>query len=90
MLVHYEKSVVTGILKEEGGNTRTFREEILHRRSQNPILMAMRRNSGIARCQRVEVSTAPAWNQWIDEPEFRQKADIPRTGGPAEYDYDGL
>ena len=89
MRIYYDRSVVTGHAGEDGGG-RVISEEIIHRREQNPILLAVKRNNALAGCGRISAETVPAFSQWVDEAPHRTKADIPRQEGRDEYEYEGF
>jgi len=88
MLIHYERTLVTGTRKDEEKSV-TVREELLHRRSQDPLLMACRRNGELARCQRFTLQTTECFNRWVDEEPARKKSDIP-VQHVREWEYDDV
>ena len=89
MRIYYDKSIVTGHAGEDGGG-RVISEEIIHRREQNPILLAVRRNNALAACNRISAETVAGFNVWVDELPYRCRADIPKQEGRAEYEYEGF
>ena len=53
--------------------------EILHRRGEDPIVMACRRDGMLAKCDRISVETQEAFvEQRIGLPVHRDKKDIPK------------
>ena len=81
MTEHWERTVVTG----RGPEDRYAVETVLHRRGEDVLQMAMRRNPGMAGCDRIEMQTVEAFVQECRETEERRrKADIPRSGDKAE------
>lgn len=83
MLRHYERTVVSGYT-EKG---KRVREEVLHLRGQDPIRIAMRRNSALAKCGRLTVETEEAFVRQIDEEPWRSRSDIPQRGGGFDLDW---
>lgn len=79
---YWEKSMVTG--QGEGG---AVSEEVLHLRSQDPIVMAVRRNNALARCGRIRVETAEAFMEMIKD-DYRT-GEIERNRSTHEWDWIG-
>lgn len=75
MTEHWERTVVTG----RGPEDRYAVETVLHRRGEDVLQMAMRRNPGLAGCDRIEMQTVEAFVQECLEAEEQRKKDyIPR------------
>lgn len=79
MTEYWEKSRVTGYAGEE-----VITETVLHRRGEDPIVMACRRNLELAGCGRIETQTEEAFMQNRKDHERRTREDIPRGGIQAE------
>ena len=73
MTEHRERSVVLG-----SGEHAQAREIVLHRRGEDVMRMAMRRNPELAACSTVVISTEEAFVMDRAEEERRMPADIPR------------
>lgn len=73
MTEHWERTVVTG----HGPEDRYAVETVLHRRGEDVLQMAMRRNPGLAGCNRIEMQTVEAFVQECREAEERRR-NIPR------------
>lgn len=81
MTEHWERTVVTG----HGPEDRYAVETVLHRRGEDVMQMAMRRNPGMAGCNRIEMQTVEAFVQECREAEERRrKDDIPRDSRQGE------
>ena len=79
MREHWERSTVTGT---EEGDGKTFSEEILHRRGEDPMVLAFRRNLRLKGCSRIKVETNAAFLMERKPPEgHRKRADIPKDSG---------
>lgn len=87
MYLHYEKSLVVGHLKQDGGGTKEIREEILCRSTQDPLLLAMRRNNELAACDTVTVQLIDRFSRYVDEDEYRDRGMIPFLGGSRDFDW---
>jgi len=73
---YWETSIVTGI--KSGDDGWTAREEFLHRRGEDPLRMACRRNNRMAGCERFFIQTFAAFIETRGgTEETRHKADIP-------------
>ena len=79
MTEYWEKSVVTGYAGEG-----VITETVLHRRGEDPIVMACRRNLELAGCGRIETQTEEAFMQIRKEEARRTAEDIPHGGRPGE------
>ena len=83
---HWERSTVTGTGTEDG---REFSEEILHRRGEDPMVLAFRRNLRLAGCSRIGVETTEAFQMERKRPEgHRKRADIPKDSGSKFEEWD--
>lgn len=77
MIEHWERTVVAG----RGENGRYTVETILHRRGEDALGMAMRRNPMMPGYSRFEIRTAEAFTQNREtEANRRRKDDIERDG----------
>lgn len=66
--IQYDHSVVTGLKFEENGKMKYMtRDDFIHQRHQDPVLMACKRSRNMASCDRFEVETTPAFSRWVDE-----------------------
>ena len=75
MTEYWERTVVTGRDDEK----MQHREEVLHRRGQDPVVMACRRNQKLAGCNTIYHFTAEAFLLNRDEGnESKRRKDIPR------------
>ena len=78
MIEYWEKAEVVGT-GGDGENQYTVREEIMHLREQDPLMMACRRNRKMAGCHRFYVENESAFVQVRGDPEGRRlKRTIPR------------
>lgn len=81
MTEHWERTVVKGY----GAEDLYAVETVLHRRGEDVMQMAMRRNPALAGCNRVEMQTMEAFIQECREKEEkRRKEDIPRDNRQGE------
>ena len=82
---YWQKSEVTGW--KTGGEERQagqIRENVLHRRGEDPLVMACRRNHELAGMDRIQVRTEEAFMMEM-EPDRNQRPDeIPRMGSRGE------
>ena len=79
MIEHWQRSVVTG-----SGENVNAREVILHRRGQDPLTMAMRRNPALPASSRVEVRSYEAFTMIREDERRRTAEDIPRDDRQGE------
>lgn len=79
MIEHWERSTVSG-----KGNDVEARETVLHRRGEDALGMAMRRNPQLAACSTIEVQTVEAFTREVAEEPRRTGADIPRDDRQGE------
>ena len=75
MIEYWERSVVTG----RGAEDRYAKETVIHRRGEDALQMAMRRNPEMAGCSRIE--------EMKEDGEPRRKEDIPRFRDGEEWDW---
>ena len=92
MIEHWQRTKVTGIETQVLENGKKIRrehaEDILHRRGQDPMVMACRRNNRIAGCGMIYTATEEAFTGIReDAPPTRRKADIPRDDRQEEWDW---
>lgn len=73
MTEYWQRSVVTGT--GEGGSAS---ETVIHRRGDDVLRMAMRRNPKLAACSLVEIQTAEAFQEERKAEDQRRPEDIPR------------
>ena len=84
MTEHWERSIVSGVDSEE----RRQAEDVLHRRGEDPIVLACRRNRALAGCGRISVTTAEAFTEIRHCLPFRmRKANIPRDTSSELWDW---
>lgn len=74
MIEHWERSAVIGY-SEDGERTS---ETVLHRRGEDALQMAMRRNPELAACGRVKIRTAEAFQEERQAEDTRRPEDIQR------------
>ena len=79
MIEHWQRSVVSG-----SGENVNAREVILHKRGQDPLNMAMRRNPDMPACSVVYVFTREAFTQIREDERRRTRAEIPRDDRQGE------
>jgi len=80
---HWERSTVRGY-----GDDVCATESMIHRRNEDVLSMAIRRNKALAGCSMFFVDTEEAFQVKRDEPERRRSAeDIPRSGYGEEWDW---
>ena len=77
MTEYWERSVVMGTKRGDDGYQVV--QEFLHRRGEDPIVMACRRDKRMAGADRIEVFTVEAFMQIRkDEEEHKTRAEISR------------
>lgn len=70
----WENSIVIGI-----GERGEIREQVMHRRGEDPMVMAFRRNQALAGCDRVRVHTEEAFIEFLKEDhEIARDAEVNR------------
>jgi hypothetical protein len=75
MTEYWQRTIVRGVDDEKIEH----REEVLHRRGEDALVMACRRNQKLAGCSRISLDTAEAFTQIRkDAEESRRREDIPR------------
>ena len=75
MTEYWQRTMVRGTDDEKIEH----REEVLHRRGEDPLVMACRRNQKLAGCSRISTDTTEAFMQIRKDAEgSRQREDIPR------------
>ena len=79
MIEHWQRSVVTG-----SGENVNAREVILHRRGQDPLNMAIRRNPDMPGCYLFTMDTQEAFTQIREDERIRRKTEIPRDDRQGE------
>ena len=77
MTEYWEKSTVTGWDDEK----KEHREVLLHRRGEDPVVMACRRNRELAGCSRIRTETAEAFLEIRGEREYGGYVKIGRDVG---------
>ena len=83
MTEHWERSVVAGYGSRDEEKW-DAKEVVLHRRGEDPVVMACRRNNLLAGCASISVSTEEVFTQ-IRKDEGRKDArEIPRDRTPME------
>ena len=80
MIEYWQRSSINGTASGEEGKTRTESEVVLHRRGEDPIVMACRRNRALAGCSRMVILTEEAFMQ-IRKDDDRSERVIPRGRG---------
>lgn len=86
MKTYWERTTVSGT-DEEG---KRHSETVLHRRGEDALRMAVRRNSGLAGCQKIWMETEEAFLSTIKEETHKEKREIPRDNIGKEWDYDDI
>ena len=82
MMEHWEHSIVRG--NKNGDDGYTVFQTILHRRGEDPVRLACRRDGRMAACSRIEVSTTEAFlEERHDLPVHRDRKAIPKDERPA-------
>jgi len=79
MIEHWERSTVHGKGPED-----SVTETVLHRRGEDVLGMAMRRNPQLAGCSRFEITTVEAFTREKTEEPRRTQAEIPRDDRQGE------
>ncbi len=75
MTEYWQRTIVRGT-GEEG---KEHREDVLHRRGEDALVMACRRNQQLAGCSRISMDMVEAFQQIRqDAEESRRRMDIPR------------
>lgn len=80
MTEYWQRTEISGTGGGEEGKTRTAREVVLHRRGEDPVVMACRRNRELAGCSRMVILTEEAFMQ-IRKDDRRSERVIPRGRG---------
>ena len=81
MTEHWQRTMVIGYGPEAKG-MESQAEEVLHRRGQDPFVMAMRRNNALAACCSFSVRTVEAFTQVrTDDGGRRDRDEIPKEQG---------
>ena len=83
MIEHWERSAVIGYSAD---GERTC-ETVIHRRGEDVLGMAMRRNPELASCSRVEIRTAEAFAEERQTEDVRKPEDIPRDRNGEEWEW---
>ena len=66
--LQYDHSVVTGTkLDEKGHMLYQTKDDFIHLRHQDPILMACKRSRNMAGCDQFSADTHPAFDRWVDD-----------------------
>ena len=85
MMMHYDRSTVTGYRKKDNGKLEKMAiEDFIHQRQQDPILMACKRNHRMAGCDVYDVDTVKAFDRWIDDV---QAFFVPNRAHVPEYEW---
>ena len=80
MTEHWERTMVYG-----SNEDRNYSEDVLHRRGEDALVMACRRNQGLAGCGKFIIETAEAFTQIRkDAEEHRRRKDISRDDRQGE------
>ena len=83
MTEYWQRSVVTGNVGDG-----VITETVLHRRGEDPIVMACRRNLELAGCGRIIVETGEAFMEDRKGPEARRTKDEIPSGGHQGEEWD--
>ena len=84
MTEYWERSTVRG----NGEEGKYAEETVLHRRGEDVLQLAIRRNHALAGCKTFSVETAEAFQVQRGDPERRRRYDeIPRSGQGEEWDW---
>ena len=80
MTEHWERTKVYG-----SNEDRNYLEDVLHRRGEDALVMACRRNQGLAGCGRISMDTVEVFTQIRkDAEEHRRRKDISRDDRQGE------
>ena len=74
MVEYWERTAVSGVDVQKIEH----RETVLHRRGEDPMVMACRRNRGLAGCDRIRTATEEAFLMIRGEQEARRPERIPK------------
>ena len=80
MIEHWQRTTVTGM----GPDGEMASERVLHKRGDDVLGMAMKRNPELAGCSRFAMDTEEAFTQIREEDARRSAADIPRDDRQGE------
>ena len=84
MTEYWQRSEISGTKHGDGGYNTA--QTVLHRRGEDPIVMACRRDGRMAGCDRITVETSEAFQEERNGlPARRAKADIPKDLEKREY-----
>ena len=77
MTEYWQRSEISGIKRGDGGYS--VAQTILHRRGEDPIVMACRRDAKMAGCDRISVETSEAFQEERHGlPVRRRRREIPK------------
>lgn len=79
MIEQWDMTTVSGVQTGEDGKTAA--ETVLHRRGEDPMVIAFRRNRALAGCNRIVMETVACFHQERKDDRLRTKADIPKEKG---------
>lgn len=80
MIEHWERTLVVG----RGPEGDEVRETVVHRRGEDALGMAMRRNPEMAGCGKVEIRTVEAFTRIREDETRRARAEIQRDDRQGE------
>ena len=80
MIEHWERTKVVG----HGADGEITSENVLHRRGEDALGMAMRRNPKMPACNIITMATTEAFTQIREDERRRTGADIPRDDRQGE------
>ena len=80
MIELWDMTLVHGTRGEEDAKEH-LSETVLHRRGDDPMVIAFRRNRELAGCNRITMMTVAGFSQVRREETRRTKADIPKEKG---------
>ena len=84
MMEYWQKTKVLGTDDEKNSHIET----VLHKRGADPMVMAFRRNQGLAGCGRVQMETEEVFIMDRAEECRRVREDIPRDGRQDEAEWE--
>ena len=77
MIEYWERTQISGTDAEGMGHF----EDVLHRRGEDPLVMACRRNRELAGCHSYLIQTDEAFMQIREERDARRTEEIPKDQG---------
>ena len=85
MIEQWDMTKVSGV---QGEDAQSAAETVLHRRGEDPMVIAFRRNRALTGCNRIVMETVACFNQERKGPEARRTKDEIPSGGHQGEEWD--